>query len=118
MMLGFGFDKSLRLTKPAQFEQVYANGKPMHRGPVRIHALANDCNHHRLGLSVPRRAGNAVRRNRYKRLFREAFRHLPEANSSGYDLVITLRAHKPYALNRYQEMLQDAIDRMTQASRT
>ena len=115
-MLGFSFDKSRRLTQPAQFERVYSNGKSMHRGPVRIHALANECRHHRLGLSVPRRAGNAVRRNRFKRLFREAFRHLPQADDCGYDLVITLRAHQPYPLIRYQDMLQEAIRRMSQTS--
>ena len=115
MMLGFSFDKSQRLTQPTQFEMVYSNGKSMRRGPVKIHALANECQYHRLGLSVPRRAGNAVRRNRFKRLFREAFRHLPEAEDQGYDLVITLRAHQPYSLVRYQDMLQEAINRMSKA---
>ncbi|MCH2152342.1 MAG: ribonuclease P protein component [Phycisphaerales bacterium] len=114
MMLSFGFDRSLRLIKPAQFELVYSNGKAMHHGPVKVHTLANECSHHRLGLSVPRRAGNAVRRNRYKRLLRDAFRHLPEATGSGYDLVITIRAHQPYSPGRYQEILQEAINRMRQ----
>ncbi len=45
----------------------------------------------RLGLTVSKRVGNAVRRNRTKRLIREAFRHSPELWHTGIDLVVIAR---------------------------
>lgn len=45
----------------------------------------------RLGLVVSRKVGNAVRRNRVKRLIREAFRQCPEWRLPGIDLVVIPR---------------------------
>ena len=44
------------------------------RGPLTIYARANDLRHPRLGISLSRAVGSAPRRNRIKRLLREAFR--------------------------------------------
>jgi ribonuclease P protein component len=42
----------------------------------------------RLGVTVTRKFGNAVARNRAKRVMREAFRRLPELFPNGIDLVV------------------------------
>ena len=46
----------------------------------------------RLGIVVTRKIGNAVQRNRIKRLCRESFRALPELVPEGIDLVVIARA--------------------------
>lgn len=52
-----------------------------------VFAHDNGLPHARLGLSVSRKVGNAVQRNRWKRLLREAFRMEQQALPAGIDLV-------------------------------
>lgn len=67
----------------------------------------------RLGLSVGRRVGSAVRRNRVKRLLREAFRlsrhGLPTVQGQALDVVVNVRPHEPRAVTDYQRLLLSAV---------
>jgi ribonuclease P protein component len=78
------------------------------RGPLVVFGRPNGLDHPRLGLSIGRRAGNAVRRNAIKRRVREAFRHLQHDLDRGYDLVVTVKQHAPMPMQEYQALLQDA----------
>lgn len=56
-----------------------------------VHGCENGLAHPRLGLSVSRKVGGAVVRNRWKRLLREAFRLSRRDLPPGVDLVIVPR---------------------------
>jgi ribonuclease P protein component len=88
----FGFAKALRLKTPAEFKAVYDRKKSVSDGLLVVYAKENDLPHPRVGLSVSRKAGNAVVRNRYKRLFREAFRLLQHELPAGLDLILIPRS--------------------------
>ena len=68
------FPKRLRLLRPTEFERVMAARASAADGLVRMYATANGLDHSRLGLTVSRKVGGAVERNRWKRAIREAFR--------------------------------------------
>ena len=83
----FRFPKKQHLRKQAEFERVYATRIYAADDVLVMNACASQLPHPRLGLSVSRKVGKAVVRNRWKRLIREAFRlsreHLP-----ALDLVV------------------------------
>ncbi len=80
-----------RLHSAPEFERVYKSGSRAGDSLFGISALRNDVGHARLGLSIGGKAvGNAVRRNRLRRLLREQFR-LCQAGLPALDIVITAR---------------------------
>jgi ribonuclease P protein component len=65
----------------------------------------NGLSHPRLGLSVSKRLGNAVVRNHWKRLLREAFRQVRPQLPLGIDLIVIPRISAPPPLNVLLESL-------------
>ena len=97
--------KSRRLGGRVSFSRVFDHGVRESKGPLAMVSAPNDLGHPRLGISIGRRVGNAVVRNRIKRLLREAFRLMQHDLPHGYDLVLVVRPHEPQMLADYQRLL-------------
>lgn len=101
-----------RLSHANQFAGVYAAKVSKVRGPLVFFGLPNALPHPRLGMGVGRHVGNAVLRNRIKRLLREAFRMeqhaLPASVTGKYDYVVRVRTHTPLELAEYRRLFTDA----------
>jgi ribonuclease P protein component len=108
-MPSLAFPKSHHLRSPREFDAVYAAKTREARGPVTVYAKPNGLSHPRLGLSVSRKVGNAVKRNRIRRRLREAMRLMQHDFPAGYDLVIVVRPHEPQMLADYQRLLAGAV---------
>jgi hypothetical protein len=102
-----------------------------------VHSAVGETLQTRIGISIGRRCGNAVKRNRIKRMIREAYRlsqhdfaakwsvetHQPLPTSSGatgsasgsmhhgttYDIVVIVRPHEVLALDAYRAHLSHAF---------
>ncbi len=85
------FPPSHRLKTPEEFQRVYDRKRSASDGLVVLYACENDLDHPRLGVSVSKKVGNAVERNVWKRLFREAFR-LSQHDLPHVDLILIPRA--------------------------
>ncbi|XAM00529.1 ribonuclease P protein component [Phycisphaeraceae bacterium D3-23] len=105
----FKFTHAHRLHGDRAFQQVFANKLRKNAGPLAVLALPNGQPHHRLGLSVSRRVGNAVKRHRIKRMLREAFRIHHHDWPGRYDLVIVVYPHDTLKLDIYAEHLAEAL---------
>jgi ribonuclease P protein component len=112
------FSRRQRLTLALEFQRAYAARTSVVRGPLRVHAVPNQLPMARLGLSVPRRVGTAVRRNRVKRLLREAFRLHQAQLPAGLDLVIGVQPHDEVALNVYAQALVGAAQALANTWRS
>jgi len=80
--------KSHRLTRRGDISRLFHDGRSVHDRLLRIVALANDLPHARLAVGVSKRHGGAVRRNRVKRLCREAFRLSRDRVPVGWDYML------------------------------
>lgn len=94
-LLNFRHPKENRLRKPGEFRRVYENGRRFEGRFVTVFILPSETRFQRLGITASKKAiGNAVQRNRAKRLLREAFRlnkiELNELNIK-FDWVLNAR---------------------------
>lgn len=80
---------SLKLNN--DFRRVYSRGKSFAAAYIVIYARQTKRSDKRLGFTVGKTFGKAVRRNRAKRLMREAYRSIEAALPDGFDFVIVAR---------------------------
>jgi len=86
----FSFPKEKRLVSNRQFKAVLARGLRLSNGLLTLCMAENDCGYPRLGVSVSKSCGNAVVRNRLKRLLREAFRQSQDRIPAGFDYLLMI----------------------------
>lgn len=81
-----------RLSRSAEFERVYRQGRSSANRHLVLYTFPNPGTARpRLGLSVSRKVGGAVERNRVKRLLREAFARAEPELAPGQDVVLVAR---------------------------
>jgi ribonuclease P protein component len=108
-MNAFRFGKARHLRQAREFSRVFG-GKCVARNRLLIvYAQPNDLGITRLGLSVSRRHGNAVARNRIKRLLREAFRLNQHQLPAGLDLVVIPQQGGGLTLRSARDSLAHAV---------
>ena len=86
-----GFARQQRLLKASEFEAVYASRRRVADACFAVNFTPNELGLARLGLAIGAKAvGNAVARNRVKRVVRESFRKVA-SDLGGIDLVVGAR---------------------------
>jgi len=110
-MDSYRFPKELRVLDRNDFLRLRKRRCSISNRSLIVYACENDLPHARLGLAVSKRVGNAVARNRWKRLLREAFRLSQAEYPAGVDLLVIPRSPKPPPLAELQQGLKQLAHR-------
>ena len=103
--------RQFRLTRSTDFKRVRRDGKSNAHPLIVLIALENQLSITRVGVAAGKRVGNAVKRNRAKRLMRAAARELHPQVKKGWDLIIIAR--KPIIQTKMPQV-RDALQVLLQ----
>jgi ribonuclease P protein component len=99
------FPSAYRVQRGGDFQRAFRRRCSAADERIIVYGIANGLPHARLGLSVSRKVGGAVVRNRWKRLLREAFRLSRQQLPAGVDLIVIPRPGVEPSLPRLMESL-------------
>lgn len=101
---------AISLKRDKDFQSVYQNGQLIKTHFFNLYFRGNNLKQNRLGIIASRKFGEAVPRNRAKRLLREAFRFLEKNCQKGFDLVLSAKADmKGKKIFEIQETLKKTL---------
>ncbi len=105
------FEKFRRLRATSDFQRVFRRRRSVADDLIIIYGRENGRTYSRLGLSVSRKIGGAVIRNRWKRIIRESYRQLHSQLPVGTDLVVIPRQN---AIPVFAQLM-GSLPRLTQS---
>ncbi|MCH2147114.1 MAG: ribonuclease P protein component [Phycisphaerales bacterium] len=107
-MVLFSLTSNERIRKSADFERAFKKGKRKTVGPLLMYTIESEFPYPRIGFSIPKRVGNAVRRNKIRRRCREAFR-LMKKDLPNIDIVLSVRPHDVFSVVEYQALIATGV---------
>lgn len=78
------------------FRRIYTRGKSYVNPVLVTYVLKNRSNDLRIGITTSKKTGNAVKRNRSRRVIREAFRMMAPNVKPGFDFIFVARGKTPF----------------------
>lgn len=97
--------KGLRIKKNEEFSEIISNNKHFSNSCYKIYRAKAKEDHSRIGISVSKKIGNAVVRNKIKRQIRMMLIDIYDFESAKFDLVIIIRNN--YLNKAYKECKAD-----------
>ena len=108
----FRFRPHEHLRRPEDFRRVYDARRSASNDWLIVYAARNERPYSRLGLSISRKYGGAVQRNRLRRLYREAYRLKKSQFPTGLDIVLIPRGTGEPTLAQLMDALPKLLDQV------
>lgn len=104
--------KADRIKKRDEIVRVFREGRSVSDGLLRLHVLTGPAGRLRMAVVVSRRHGGAVRRNRIKRLCREAFRTCRADLPDSFDYILQPRIGAELSVEAIRRSLRELAGRL------
>jgi len=102
-----------RLNRDYEFRRAYNKGKSFASGALVTYAVKRKYGGIRIGITTGKRVGNAVCRNRARRIIRAAFRDLRPQMTGHWELVFVARSRTPSL--KMQAVRKDMLNHLRKA---
>jgi ribonuclease P protein component len=100
----FRFPKPERLKRRDEIQAVFGRRRGVTCPGAKLFILENGLPYNRIAFTFGRKFGNAVERNRARRVSREAYRHLRHSLKPGYDLVLLVYPGNDFFVKRMEQL--------------
>ena len=100
----FRFPREERLKERNEIRDVFARRRSVSCSGAKVFMLKNGLEHNRIAFTFSRKFGNAVQRNRCRRLSREVYRLLRHELAKGYDIVLLVYPGRDVFSVRMEQM--------------
>ncbi|GHV76964.1 hypothetical protein AGMMS49942_17850 [Spirochaetia bacterium] len=100
----FRFRQNERLKKRGEIRAVFNQGKVVGCSGAKLFRVENGLPYNRIAFTFARKFGNAVERNRARRVSREAYRFMRNRLRSGYDLVLLVYPGRDFLADRMEQL--------------
>lgn len=88
--------KTVTIKSNCDFRRTYGKGKVFQAPALVSYVLKNRAGICRIGITTSKKIGNAVERNRSRRVIRAAYREIEEKINGNYDIVFVARSRTKY----------------------
>ncbi len=94
-----------KINKNREYKKIYNRGKSLASSVIVTFCLKNKNSAVRFGVTTSKKIGNAVKRNRARRVIRAAFSELKNSVKNGYDFIFVARSRTCFV--KSGEVLKD-----------
>ena len=110
---------SITLNENRDFRRLYRTGKSSVSSMFVLYAKKNRLGINRIGITSSKKVGNAVMRNRARRVLRAAYREIETCVDAGWDFVIVARSRTPACKSTdIAPVLKKQIETLTKRPKT
>lgn len=98
-----------RVKKHSEFQKIIAEGEVKKTCFFTVYSLKNDLGFSRFGISVPKKTGNAVIRNKVKRQIRACIAQLSNYSGSMDTIIIVRKQYNVNDFNKVKSEIQEIL---------